>query len=59
MQRQHDYIVKIVVVGTSAVGKSAIVKRFADNEYNEFYISTIGIDFRFKYQLSLCKISAN
>ena len=34
MQRQHDYIIKMVVVGSSAVGKTAIVKRFADNEYN-------------------------
>lgn len=34
MQRQYDYIVKIVLVGSSAVGKSAILKRFADNDYN-------------------------
>jgi len=46
--RQHDYIMKIVFVGTSAVGKTSILKRFADDEYNDFYISTIGIDFRFK-----------
>jgi GTPase SAR1 family protein len=31
MHRQYDYIIKMVLVGSSAVGKSAIVKRFADN----------------------------
>lgn len=34
MHRQYDHIIKIVLVGSSAVGKSAILRRFADNEYN-------------------------
>ena len=49
MQRKYDYLLKIVLVGSTAVGKSALLKRYADNEFNEFYISTIGVDFRFKY----------
>lgn len=38
----------MVLVGNSSVGKSSIVLRFADGEFNETYITTIGVDFRFK-----------
>jgi GTPase SAR1 family protein len=31
MERQYDYILKVVLIGSSAVGKSAILRRFADN----------------------------
>jgi len=40
-----DYLVKIVVVGESGVGKSSLLKRFADDEFMPNYISTIGVDF--------------
>lgn len=33
-------------MGESGVGKSSIVSRFARNEYNPNFISTIGVDFR-------------
>ena len=49
MQKNYDYILKLVIVGSSSVGKSSILRRFADDEFEESYISTIGIDFRFKY----------
>lgn len=49
MQRKYDYVFKFVIVGSSSVGKSSILKRFADDEFEDTYISTIGIDFRFKY----------
>ena len=48
MHRNYDYVIKIVLIGSTAVGKSAILKRFADNQFSEYYISTIGVDFRFK-----------
>lgn len=34
MLRKYDYIIKVVLVGSTAVGKSALLKRFADNEFN-------------------------
>lgn len=46
--REYNYLFKIVLVGNSNVGKSSIVLRFADGEFNETYITTIGVDFRFK-----------
>jgi GTPase SAR1 family protein len=39
---KSDYLVKIVVVGESGVGKSSLLKRFSDNEFIPSYISTIG-----------------
>lgn len=36
------------MVGDSAVGKSSLLLRFADNEFNDNYMATIGVDFRFK-----------
>lgn len=48
MQKKYDYVFKFVIIGSSSVGKSSILKRFADDEFEDSYISTIGIDFRFK-----------
>jgi Ras-related protein Rab-1A len=36
------------MVGNSAVGKSSLLLRFADDDFNENYMITIGVDFRFK-----------
>lgn len=36
------------MVGDSGVGKSCMLLRFVDQQYNETYISTIGVDFRIK-----------
>ena len=37
-----------MLVGDSGVGKSCLLLRFADDTFSESYISTIGVDFRFK-----------
>lgn len=34
--------------GNSSVGKSCLLLRFADDQFIENHISTIGVDFRFK-----------
>jgi len=40
-----------VIVGNSSVGKSSLLRRFADDSFQESYLATIGVDFRFKYFL--------
>lgn len=42
---QVDYIIKIILIGDSGVGKSSICNMYFNNEYNNHYIQTIGVDF--------------
>ena len=46
--KDYDYIFKIVLVGDTCVGKSCILVRFSDDIFNDSYVTTIGVDFRFK-----------
>lgn len=43
-----DYLFKIIVIGDSGVGKSSLLLRFTDEDFNENFCSTIGVDFRVK-----------
>jgi|UniRef100_A0A7S4GNI4 Ras-related protein Rab-1A len=43
---EYDYIVKTVIVGDSAVGKTSLLLRYADDGYDDRYMATIGVDFR-------------
>ena len=37
-----------MLIGDTGVGKSCLLLRFADDEFTESFISTIGVDFRFR-----------
>ncbi|RLN83451.1 hypothetical protein BBO99_00002125, partial [Phytophthora kernoviae] len=43
-----DHLFKLVLIGDSGVGKSCLLLRFADDAFTESYITTIGVDFRFR-----------
>lgn len=43
-----DYIFKILVVGNSSSGKTSILNRFVDDNFNNSHISTIGVDLKIK-----------
>ena len=42
------YQLKIVVVGDPAVGKTSLIRRFADDKFEDAYTHTIGADFNVK-----------
>lgn len=46
--KDHDYLFKLVIIGDSGVGKSSLLVRFADDTFSDSYISTIGVDYRFR-----------
>lgn len=45
---KYDYMVKLVIIGDSAVGKTNILLRFVSDEYKMTHITTIGVDFKIK-----------
>ena len=44
----EDQLLKVVVIGDSAVGKSNIVFRFTEGTFHDTHLATIGVDFRMK-----------
>jgi small GTP-binding protein len=49
MQTEYDYQFKFGIVGDYGVGKSSLMLKFTRGQYTESYISTIGIDFAWKW----------
>ncbi|XP_029531221.2 ras-related protein Rab-15-like isoform X1 [Oncorhynchus nerka] len=48
MAKQYDVLLRLLVVGDSGVGKTCLLCRFTDNEFNSSHISTIGVDFKMR-----------
>lgn len=46
--KAFNFLFKFVMVGDIGVGKSSLIRRFADDEYDDEYVATIGVDFRFR-----------
>eukprot|EP01084_Bolivina_argentea_P142260 249937_1 len=42
----YDYLFKLLVIGDSGVGKTALMERFTDDSFGHAYISNIGVDFK-------------
>ena len=46
---KYDEKIKIMVIGESKIGKTSIISRYCNNEFNGgAYLSTVGIDFQIK-----------
>eukprot|EP00029_Vermamoeba_vermiformis_P007922 TRINITY_DN3567_c0_g1_i1.p1 TRINITY_DN3567_c0_g1~~TRINITY_DN3567_c0_g1_i1.p1 ORF type:complete len:220 (+),score=60.95 TRINITY_DN3567_c0_g1_i1:43-702(+) len=43
-----DKLLKLLIVGESGVGKSSILTRFTEDTFSSDFMSTIGVDFKFK-----------
>jgi Ras-related protein Rab-1A len=49
MSKPQENMIKIIILGSSNVGKTCILRRGFDNEFNSNNLSTIGIDFKTKF----------
>lgn len=47
-KQQYDYLLKLIVIGDSSVGKTCLLLRFSDDQFPLSHMPTIGIDFRIK-----------
>eukprot|EP01121_Diplochlamys_sp_Union-15-3_P012534 TRINITY_DN3768_c0_g1_i1.p1 TRINITY_DN3768_c0_g1~~TRINITY_DN3768_c0_g1_i1.p1 ORF type:complete len:203 (+),score=31.93 TRINITY_DN3768_c0_g1_i1:80-688(+) len=45
---ENEYLFKVLLVGESGVGKTCLLTRYADDKFDSVYLSTIGVDFRFR-----------
>ena len=43
---KYDYTIKTIIVGDSSVGKSCILTKYVDDEFNNNSNATIGVDYK-------------
>lgn len=48
----YDYLIKLLALGDSGVGKTTFLYRYTDGKYNRKFTTTVGIDFREKRVVS-------
>ncbi|XP_053701694.1 ras-related protein Rab-15-like [Synchiropus splendidus] len=48
MAKQYDILFRLLMLGDSGVGKTCMLRRFTDREFDPAHISTIGVDFKMK-----------
>ena len=42
--KEYEYLIKILIVGDSTVGKTNFIKKYVENKFNESYFASTGID---------------
>ena len=47
-KRDRTVTVKVVLVGSVSVGKTCLMMRYADGEFRDTHVNTIGVDFKYK-----------
>lgn len=45
---KHEYLLKLIIIGDCAVGKTNILMRYCENTFKTNYSATIGVDFKVK-----------
>ena len=59
MSSKYDYLLKYIIIGDQAVGKSNLLLRFANGEFKDEYQATLGVEFGAKnlnVKNKLCRI---
>ena len=46
--QNYDYLIKLLLIGNSGVGKTNMLLKFCDNNFMTSHLTTIGIDFKIK-----------
>lgn len=46
MATEYDVLAKSIIIGDSSVGKSSLLYRYTEQDWNPHYIATIGVDFK-------------
>ena len=49
MYQPQENTIKIIILGSSSVGKTCLLQKAFENEFNQNSLSTIGIDFKTKF----------
>ena len=49
MSKEGEKVLKIIILGSSEVGKTSILNRYFNNDFKPNLLSTIGIDFKTKF----------
>eukprot|EP00879_Flechtneria_rotunda_P002040 GHRR01002218.1.p1 GENE.GHRR01002218.1~~GHRR01002218.1.p1 ORF type:complete len:215 (+),score=57.19 GHRR01002218.1:336-980(+) len=47
-RQDYDFLIKLLLIGDSGVGKSCLLLRFSEDSFTPSFITTIGIDFKIK-----------
>ena len=45
---KYDYMIKLIIIGDSGVGKTNILTRFCEDIFKDTHVATIGVDFNVK-----------
>lgn len=46
--QDYDWLVKVIVIGDSGVGKTNILSQFCDSKFSVTHMATLGVDFKIK-----------
>jgi len=46
LSTEYDVLAKSIIIGDSSVGKSSLLYRYTEQDWNPHYIATIGVDFK-------------
>jgi len=48
LETSYDYLIKLLLLGDSCVGKTCFLHRYTEGQFREKFIATVGVDFRLK-----------